>query len=220
MKEIKNPETIQKWIETSRIQDYFDTPDLPFRLYEYESGEMLVSPFKEFRELLFVVKGRVDIYGIKDDGNIIPINARKGRMILGDMEFCRKSRNQYHAEAKEQVVCLALPLESCRSKLERDVRFLHALLDSVTEKLELFSLLESSADTIEDRVLLYMRNMCPDGELQGVGETTLKLRCSRRQLQRVLKKLCEEGKVKKTGKGCYRVAEGTEEPKNGAEKGK
>ena len=220
MREIRDPETIQQWIETSRIQENFDTPDLPFRLYEYESGEMLVSPFKEFRELLFVVKGRVDIYGIKDNGNIIPINARKGRMILGDMEFCRKSRAQYHAEAKDQVVCLALPLESCRSELERDVRFLHTLLDSVSEKMELSSLLESSADTIEERVLFYMRNMCPDGELRGVDETTLKLRCSRRQLQRVLRKLCEEGKVKKIGKGCYRLAEGGQERKNCAKKEK
>ena len=220
MREIRDPETIQQWIETSRIQENFDTPDLPFRLYEYESGEMLVSPFKEFRELLFVVKGRVDIYGIKDNGNIIPINARKDWMILGDMEFCRKSRAQYHAEAKDQVVCLALPLESCRSELERDVRFLHTLLDSVSEKMELSSLLESSADTIEERVLFYMRNMCPNGELRGVDETTLKLRCSRRQLQRVLRKLCEEGKVEKIGKGCYRLAEGGQERKNCAKKGK
>lgn len=220
MREIRDPETIQQWIETSRIQENFDTPDLSFRLYEYESGEMLVSPFKEFRELLFVVKGRVDIYGIKDNGNIIPINARKGRMILGDMEFCRKSRARYHAEAKDQVVCLALPLESCRSELERDVRFLHTLLDSVSEKMELSSLLESSADTIEERVLFYMRNMCPDGELRGVDETTLKLRCSRRQLQRVLRKLCEEGKVEKIQKGCYRLTEGGQERKICAKKGK
>ena len=40
----------------------------------------------------------------------------------------------------------------------------------------------------------------------GMESATLQLRCSRRQLQRVLKKLCLQGKIEKVGKGRYRLA--------------
>ena len=49
-----------------------------------------------------------------------------------------------------------------------------------------------------------MKRNAPAFELNGIEAAVLQLRCSRRQLQRVLKKLCETGQVEKTGKGRYR----------------
>ena len=41
------------------------------------------------------------------------------------------------------------------------------------------------------------------GSLKSIEEATNYLHCSRRQLQRILKKLCDEGKMIKEGKGNF-----------------
>ena len=43
------------------------------------------------------------------------------------------------------------------------------------------------------------------GSLKSIEEATNYLHCSRRQLQRILKKLCDEGKIIKEGKGKYKI---------------
>ena len=43
------------------------------------------------------------------------------------------------------------------------------------------------------------------GSLKSIEEATNYLHCSRRQLQRILKKLCDEGKMIKEGKGKYKI---------------
>ena len=63
--------------------------------------------------------------------------------------------------------------------------------------------MDVAAATIEERVVLYMQ-ATPGRELWGIENAVLQLRCSRRQLQRVLKKLCASGRAEKTAKGCFR----------------
>lgn len=208
MRELRDDALMSRWIEGSGIRGYFDTEGLAFRVYTYENGEMIISPFQSFSELLFIADGKAWIYAVKGDGNITPVNVISKGTVLGDLEYCRKGDFPYYVEAQDTVVCLALEVEPYRQKLDQDVRFLHVLLDSVSDKLLLFTTLETTAENLEGRVILYMQNMCREGVLQGVGDAAMKLRCSRRQLQRVLKKLCDDGKIQKTGKGCYRITDG------------
>ena len=51
-----------------------------------------------------------------------------------------------------------------------------------------------------------MANLSPEHELYRISEAIYALRCSRRQLQRVLRKLADEGKIMKTGKGRYKLS--------------
>ena len=48
-------------------------------------------------------------------------------------------------------------------------------------------------------------NIIVIGSLKSIEEATNYLHCSRRQLQRILKKLCDEGKMIKEGKGKYKI---------------
>ena len=86
-----------------------------------------------------------------------------------------------------------------------DRRFLHALLRSFTQKFELFTAIHSESETVEEKVLFYLSQMCPNQEFKGVETAAFQLGCSRRQLQRVLQDLCAQQKIKKLGKGWYRL---------------
>ena len=57
---------------------------------------------------------------------------------------------------------------------------------------------ETISSSVEERVLFYLRSVSPEHELRGI-ESLLRLRCSRRQLQRVLGKLLAEGRIRKIG---------------------
>ena len=85
--------------------------------------------------------------------------------------------------------------------------FLHSSPSFVS--LRRWRLLEGKVEgvegTVEDRLLRYMHDFCSDGIMNGVEKTMYMLRCSRRQLQRALSCLCEDGQIERIGKGRYRL---------------
>lgn len=205
MQRITDAVQIAQWLEQGSIRSFFDTPDLVFHARRCEKGEILTSPYKPTNELLFLTEGTVQIYGLQEDGSLRPISLTQSPALLGDVEFCSGGHSTFFAEARTEVLCLTLSVEQYRTKLDRDITFLHTLLDSFNRKLSMISALDMVPPTLEERVLFYVRNICPNHELKGVETAVFQLRCSRRQLQRVLKKLCDEGKLCKTGKGSYKM---------------
>lgn len=196
---------VDRWLRRSEVGGWFDIPELTFALARFARGEYLTAPGRPLPDLLFVVQGTVQIYGVRLDGRLVPVNLAQSPTLLGDMEFATRGPAPFFAQARTEVLCLCLPLEPCRDRLARDVKFLHRVLQSFAEKLLFFSAVDLPAATTEERVLFYLQHSAPDHTLQGVEAATLLLRCSRRQLQRALKKLCEAGRVEKTGKGRYRL---------------
>ena len=207
MEHIRDMEKLSYWLSHANIRACFDTPDLPFQLVRYQKGEYLSSPDTYFENLLFVVQGSVRVYGVRADGSISPVSQADKPAIIGDIEFSLGGLPPFFAQAQTEVTCVCLPVPPCRAQLEHDFRFLHVLLRSYAEKLQTFATMEIPTSTIEERVLLYLKHASPAHELNGVGPATFQLRCSRRQLQRVLRDLCVAGKIEKTGKGRYRLVQ-------------
>lgn len=206
MKKIRDAKQIDRWLEKGNIRDYFSTPDLHFLIYQYKKGEQITSPDKKLEEILFVEEGTIRVYGLRDNGTVSPVNQQTAPMILGDIEFAQRGNPPFFTEAVTDVTCIALPVKPYERQLHEDTRFLHVLLHSYAEKLQLFAFVDVPAETVAERVLLYLKNICPDHELQGIEAAVLQLRCSRRQLQRALKKLCMDGQIEKVGKGRYRLS--------------
>ena len=106
--------------------------------------------------------------------------------------------------AKTKVKTLGLSLKDNKEKLNQDIKFLHTLLNSIASKLKQSSTNQFVYQSIEERFLYYLKYYCY-GSLKSIEEATNYLHCSRRQLQRILKKLCDEGKMIKEGKGKYKI---------------
>ena len=121
------------------------------------------------------------------------------------MEFCGKRDDTHQIEARTTALCIVLPLGTAKEFLLDDNRFLRYLLTSVTEKLMLYSSSQSNFFTLEEAFLSYLSKRCPDQTFSGVKKMAMQLHCSRRQLQRVLKKLLEEERLTKLSKGSYRL---------------
>ena len=212
MKEITDKKKIEAWKKASGIQQYFDTPDLQFRACCYSRGELLSAPMNPLDQIVFLVQGSIQIYGIREEGSVIRVDLVSQPTVLGDLEYCTGGETILYAEAVTEVICLTLPLGKYRKQLDQDVAFLHMMLQSVADKMVHATSRNTQAAGVEERLLLYLRDECPDGRLSGVGTATMRLHCSRRQLQRVLKKLCEEGRIVRIGKGSYCLAENWNRP--------
>lgn len=205
MKIIQDQNKIRELIEREKISDYFDSIDLPFELHQYEKGEVLASPNRPLQSLLFLTDGTLQVYGILSDGGKLSIRLIEKPAILGDVEFCTDILSPLFTEAMTPVTCLALPIDICKETLDKDVKFLHVLLQSLVMELVSDSKSEVETPTLEDRLLFYFEKVFENHQLSGVEAATVQLRCSRRQLQRVLRKLCDEEKIVRVGKGKYRL---------------
>lgn len=206
MKIITNSRKIQAVIEKFGIDKNFQTKDLEFLLVQYKKGEIIFQTSLETQYLLFVLEGKVKIFDISSEGDYVPRALAAAGNILGDLEFFDVPGPRLFCQAYTNVECLALSKSKYQKLLYQDVTFLHFLLKSFGEKINLLSNRSLPHISIEDLLILYLQNE-PNHSFQGVNEMTVKFGCSRRQLQRVLEQLCEAGRIKRTGRGSYMLIE-------------
>ena len=206
MEVVSDRKLLKEILENLGISAHFDSEALQFQLVKYKKGELLVSPLKPMEQLLFLVRGRVMIYGLREDGSSFSVYLAGQSVLLGDVEFIRKESLPFYTEALESVLCVALSTERYRQILERDVKFLNFLLHSVANKFHMFFQMGNPSQPVEERLLAFLRDIQPDHTLHGMNMGVMQLLCSRSQLQRVVRKLCAQGVLVKEKKGRYRLA--------------
>lgn len=207
MREIQDGELLKHYLKQYHIQSFFDTPNLPFRVYEYEPGEMIniLHPLEE--SLKFVVEGVLDLYMVQENGTPYLIHHCQGFGFLGDLAFCGRQPQGRYLEVVATVRTIELPLQPLRPVLENDNRFLRFLLDTMAQRMTMSMRIRTDLDDAQEAVLAYLRWRCPNHTITNVTEAAFHINYSRRQTQRVLKALTEEGRLKKTGKGKYTLVD-------------
>lgn len=215
MEYINDEELLQNLLEREGVLSCFETRGLGFRLVSYKKHELLCSPDRPLRDLLFLVKGGVRVYSLKENGGIAPVSRGVGRSVLGTMEFARQGLPSFFTEALEDILAIVLPIEPNRALLEQDRVFLRFALGYLAQTVWTFTLMGHADQPVEERLLTFLRDIQPDHTLHGINTGLMQFHCSRRQLQRVVKKLCEQGALEKTGKGKYRLAGGQGHPEEG-----
>ena len=196
---------MERLLNEHAIRECFDTEGLTFLCYSYQKGEMICSPLNPAEDILFLVSGSAQMYDLREDGAKLPVAYISEETVIGDMEFITGCPTTFFVEAAEDCLCLALPRERYRDALHRDVRFLHCLLQEMTEKFIHGMNVEIAPATLEAKVMQFLQQEAPEQEVDQVETMLFQLRCGRRQLQRVLRKLCDEGKLERLGRGHYHL---------------
>ena len=206
MQEIRDSQKLETYLEKFHIRELFDTPNLPFRLYRYEVGEMMniLRPTGEY--LKFVVEGSFDLYAVRADGVQHMVRHCEGFTFLGDLEFCGKDAGLRYQEVTRTVYSIELPLQALRPRLQQDVRFLNFLLDTMSTKFAGTSMDLVGFSDLRERLMYHIRYECPDQTVISVSQTAFRLNYSLRQTQRVLQELTRDGLLKRIGKGHYALA--------------
>ena len=207
MREIRDGELLEQYIQQYHIRSFFDTRELPFRLYEYAPGEMInvVHPMEE--SMKFIVDGVFDHYKILEDGSPYLIAHCDGFGFMGDLAFCGRMPPGRYQEVIETVRAVELPMAEMRPVLENDNRFLRFLLDTMAQRMTASMHSRSDMVTAEQALIAYLRWRCPNHTITNVSEAAFHMNYSRRQIQRVLKTLTERGILHRNGKGCYSLVD-------------
>ena len=184
VKEIRDERRLENYFE--KYQYHFQKRPPVIKLLKFDKGEMLNDPFQLLSQFYIIVKGSVSIYSLTVDGAIRYISKAASGTLLGDMEFSGADNQPLYVEATEPV-------------------FLRFVLGQLAGKLSFSAVMDASAQTLEEKVLFFLQKVQGNHEISSVNHALQLLHCSRRQLQRVLKKLCDEEVLTKTGRGRYRL---------------
>lgn len=205
MRRIFSTKETNKAIENSRYKEVLENLDVKKYLISYEPGEYVTTPTEEGNLFQIIISGSLSIYSIRADGSVYSLSLTGRDEILGDTNVFSVFSGNVYAEAKEPLTCIAFSIKNNRKALLENAAFLRLIGTSLAEKLDKISMLDAIPSSLEERVLLFMRFICPDGCLKGIQKAAFHLHCSERQLQRLLNKLTEKGLVQKTGKGTYKL---------------
>lgn len=204
MRIINNPVLLRQYISQYHIDEIFDTKDLPFCLIQYETGEVMNIPRPQKDYLKFLVRGKISAVDIREDGNSYQYFFGGTFHMLGDVEFCGYAESTHWQQVVETVRTVELPLDQCRDRLWKDLRFLQYLARSLASSVNgLAGSMSSNLLPARERVLNYLRYTSSDHSIHHVGQVAYQLHCSTRQLLRILQEYMAEGKVEKKGKGHY-----------------
>lgn len=172
----------------------------------YQKGEFVTTPLQEEHLFQIIIQGTVSIYFIRDDGSVYSLANDRKNDLLGEMEIFPHQPSNVYAEANDDVICLALSIEASKGALLENCQFLQLICESLTQKMESITTLDAAPASLKQRVLIYMKYKCSNGELKGVQQAAFHLNCSARQLQRILNQHESDGIIIKTGKGTYKLA--------------
>lgn len=205
IKKVYDKDIVEDSIRKAKLSDKFRTEGLDFFVILYQRGEFLSTPDSQMPYFQFLVRGSVALYYLDENGDRRNVALMDGEGLLGDMEFALGNRPIFYIEAVTPVVVAALPMEKNRDRLEKDSDFLMYLLRNAS-RMKVFTARNSVVlPRLEELLLYHLKNECLHRTIIGMDDTAARLRCSRRQLQRVVKKLEEQGRLKKLRKGCYRL---------------
>lgn len=205
MKKIYSEKTVESFIQKCRYQEILKS--LPVRKYviQYEQGEYLTDP--SHTELLFriIAEGTIDIYFIRDDGTRYALSNGGAGYMIGDSDFFETGNKGIIAEASEDVTCIAFSIKENRDALLNHISFLRLIAESLSKKMAAITELDALPASLEERVTTYMKFKCKNGTLKGIERAAFRMRCSSRQLQRIMNRLEADGTVIKIGRGCYQL---------------
>lgn len=215
MIQIFDEKKLEDALEQGKIRDKFSCSDLSFLLFQYDEGELINYTGNPCKYLQFLIQGELMIYAQQKNGSRHYIHQVSAPAVIGDMEFLYQQESGLLIEAKKTVICVALQTELYRTVLEEDATFLRFLLRSVSEKLYCYTHNDTAFLTIRDKAEYYIVHRAPEQTITDIGKTAVQLQCSRRQLQRALQQLQQEGIIEKQGKGQYFLRKNVPFFKNG-----
>lgn len=200
MKKIYNQEKINNYLKQYKLE-FLSNYTLDF--YSFSAHEHLNEKLNPKQFLIFLVFGTVHIYTPRINGSLNQITRSSAPVCFGDMEFTNQDMKQFQIETITPCEFICLDIAFHRNKIEHDSQLLLYLLHSVSKKSIFIAEMHTETTDIESRVLYYIDNEAKDHEIHGVLQLAQHINCSRRQLQRILKKLQNENIIIRKKKGVY-----------------
>ncbi|MGG3562143.1 cyclic nucleotide-binding domain-containing protein [Neobacillus rhizosphaerae] len=208
MKEIKDREQLQTYIETYQIEAIFNEQLIPYlTLYSFEEGELICSQGEPSEYLYVLVKGKVKIYTNSAEGKTLILSFKTPLEVIGDLEYVQGIDFVNTVEAVSSVSMIGIHHRWLKKYAKDHAPFLQFLLEIITKKFHVKS--KSMSLTImypvEVRLASYLMSVSLDESVSlnksqiriNIKDTANLIGTSYRHLNRVIAQLCEDGLIER-----------------------
>lgn len=136
MRKIFDDMLLNNYIKKYNIDKIFDDEILKHgQLYFYEKEEYILEAGEELEYYYLLVEGKIKIYYPFENGKAMLLKFYKEFNTIGDLELLKGIPILCSIDAVEDTYLIAIPSEILREKYFNDIKFLHHLVDSLSEKL-------------------------------------------------------------------------------------
>lgn len=211
MQDFEKRQMISAFLQKYDLEQIFAPIGLEqFELLQLPKGQVICSKGDEINEMYFLVEGKIKIYTTTLDDKRLILRFQKAMGLIGDIEFIQGTPILYTIETSTDCMVLKLPYAILRQKAVHDPQFLTFLLDVLTKKFRA----KTDAATlnllypVEVRLASYLLSTKADDERlfyheeakdSSMNDIADMVGTSYRHLNRVIKKLCIDGVIERSG---------------------
>lgn len=136
MRKITDKILLDQYINKCNIKKIFDDEVLKFvQLHFYEKEEFILESGEHLEYYYLLVEGKVKVYYPFENGKSMLLKFYKDFIAIGDLELLKNIPLLCDVDAVEDTYLIAIPSAILREKCFNNVKFLHHLVDSLSEKL-------------------------------------------------------------------------------------
>lgn len=136
MKKISNNELLNHYIAKHNIEDILDRSILEYaQLHFYEKEEFILEAQSNLEYYYFLVEGKIKISYLFENGKSMLLKFYKEFNTIGDLELLKNIPILCNIDAVEDTYLIAIPSDILRNKYFNNLKFLHHLIDSLSDKL-------------------------------------------------------------------------------------
>ncbi|WP_309119693.1 Crp/Fnr family transcriptional regulator [Paenibacillus sp.] len=209
MYRIEHREAVDAYIQFHRLERV-----LPDRLrshaavYVFAQGENICVQGEPASTLYVLVKGKIKVFHNSPEGKTLVLSFRTPLEVIGDLEYIGGDAIHNYVEAVTEASMIGISYRALRESGEDHAPLLRFLLEMMVKKLN-YRTNHSSLNLmypVEARFSNYLLSVCcdeTDARFRGrlpvanVQDTANLLGTSYRHLNRVIRKLCDEGLIER-----------------------
>lgn len=136
MKKISDNNLLNHYIVKHNIENILDKDILRHaQLHFYEKEEYILEAESNLEYYYLLVDGKIKISYLFENGKSMLLKFYKDFNTIGDLELLKNIPILCNIDAVEDSYLIALPSDILRKKYLNNIKFLHHLIDSLSEKL-------------------------------------------------------------------------------------
>ena len=206
---VHDKDLLQEYCEKYDISSHFSNWDaLTKKLVRYRKGELIALYGDKADKLFFLIKGTVKFSCIADNYEEYFFFDARNEGLFVEVEYVMDIPLISQSEVMEDCECIVIPVEENRKILDNDLKFQVFLTNILAKKYNDMRrrYMEIESYPLEVRFVRYLLENRDGDEIDNLRQIAGAIRCSYRQLLRVVKKFCDNGWIKHLDqKGKYRI---------------
>ncbi|MBZ4224754.1 Crp/Fnr family transcriptional regulator [Bacillus wiedmannii] len=126
------------YLKTNKMLEIFSEIDTAyFQVNHFDKGKFICNIDDAMDRLYFVVKGKVKVYTITQEGKKLILRFINPLAVVGDIEFIQNSKAHNVVEACSDVIAISISHAVIRNKLLHDPIFMNLLLENIANTLKI-----------------------------------------------------------------------------------